>query len=107
MKTDKLEPPTSPSLLTPSSPIESTSDARSPSSPSARIIRRKLVVIGDGACGKTSLLVSYKDHQFRRDYIPTVFETTTTTVPIEDKVVELSLWDTAGKAKHNIFLLRD
>lgn len=29
-------------------------------------IRRKLVVIGDGACGKTSLLLSYANGSFPR-----------------------------------------
>lgn len=59
-------------------------------------IRRKLVVVGDGACGKTSLLVAYRDDSFTSSYVPTVFETSTASVPVENKIVELSLWDTAG-----------
>lgn len=74
----------------------------SPLSPRGSI-RRKLVVVGDGACGKTSLLVAYKDDSFTGNYVPTVFETSTTTVPVESKIVELSLWDTAGMNDENRF----
>ena len=74
--------------------------SQSPLSPSPtsakRRIRRKLVVIGDGAAGKTSLLVAYKQGTFRPEYLPTVFENSTTNVPVESKTVELALWDTAG-----------
>lgn len=73
---------------------------QSPASPATlstkRSLRRKLVVIGDGAAGKTSLLVAYKHGTFRPEYLPTVFENSTTSVPVESKTVELALWDTAG-----------
>lgn len=81
-----------------SNSASSTSLPRSPTSPRGgqQTIRKKLVVVGDGACGKTSLLVAYKDDNFTTDYIPTVFENSTATVPVENKTIELSLWDTAG-----------
>jgi small GTP-binding protein len=66
------------------------------SSPTCRPIRRKLVVIGDGACGKTSLLSRYKSGAFNEEHIPTVFENSTAEVQVDDKTIELSLWDTAG-----------
>lgn len=58
-------------------------------------------MIGDGAAGKTSLLVAYKEGTFSVDYTPTVFENSITSVPVEDRVVELSLWDTAGQEDYD------
>merc|ERR1712130_739886 len=57
----------------------------------------KVVIIGDGAVGKTALMVRYRDGKFPLDYIPTVFEMNAKTVEVDDEQFELRLWDTAGQ----------
>lgn len=60
-------------------------------------IQRKVVVCGDGACGKTSLLNVFTRGFFTQVYEPTVFENYVQDVYVDDHLVELSLWDTAGQ----------
>lgn len=64
-------------------------------------IDRKLVVVGDGYCGKTCLLVTYCSDSFPDVYVPTVFETYTTFVEFNQQRVRLSLWDTAGEEDYD------
>ncbi len=59
-------------------------------------IRKKLVIVGDGACGKTCLLIVFSKDQFPEVYVPTVFENYVADIEIDGKQVELALWDTAG-----------
>ncbi|KAJ2064687.1 hypothetical protein GGI17_000829 [Coemansia sp. S146] len=62
-------------------------------------VQRKMVVVGDGACGKTCLLQTFRDGQFPSDdrYIPTVFDVCIVDLERKGGVVELALWDTAGQ----------
>ncbi|KAL2868300.1 putative Rho GTPase Rho 2 [Aspergillus lucknowensis] len=61
------------------------------------VMRRKLVIIGDGACGKTSLLSVFTLGYFPTHYVPTVFESYVTDCRVDGRSVQLALWDTAGQ----------
>jgi len=63
--------------------------------------RVKLVVVGDGAVGKTSLLISYATNNFPTDYVPTVFENYTARKKRNDEIILLHLWDTAGQEEYD------
>jgi GTPase SAR1 family protein len=54
--------------------------------------RKKLVIIGDGAVGKTCLIQSFFKNKFSSDYETTVFETYVTNIQIESNDIELVIW---------------
>ncbi|EPQ31552.1 uncharacterized protein PFL1_00885 [Pseudozyma flocculosa PF-1] len=61
-------------------------------------LSRKILVLGDGACGKTSLLNVFTRGYFPQAYEPTVFENYVETLDVDGVgPMELSLWDTAGQ----------
>ncbi|XP_023816219.1 rho-related GTP-binding protein RhoF isoform X1 [Oryzias latipes] len=61
----------------------------------------KIVIVGDGGCGKTSLLTVYAKGNFPEDYAPSVFEKYVTTVDLDGKQIELTLNDTAGQEDYD------
>lgn len=76
-----------------------TDDDETPRRQSANL-RRKLVIIGDGGCGKTSLLMAYsRKLPPTQSYIPTVFENYVVQVQVDHNLVDLQLWDTAGTSR--------
>ncbi|KAL3320452.1 GTP-binding protein Rho1 [Cichlidogyrus casuarinus] len=64
-------------------------------------IRKKLTIVGDGACGKTCLLITYTKGIFPSVYVPTVFENYVADVDTQGKHVELAMWDTAGQEDYD------
>ncbi|WFD23986.1 RHO4 protein [Malassezia equina] len=62
---------------------------------------KKLVVVGDGGCGKTSLLIVYSQNRFPEEYVPTVFENYVPVIEFRGQLVELALWDTAGQEEYD------
>eukprot|EP01122_Echinamoeba_exundans_P004876 TRINITY_DN1508_c0_g2_i1.p1 TRINITY_DN1508_c0_g2~~TRINITY_DN1508_c0_g2_i1.p1 ORF type:complete len:194 (+),score=57.60 TRINITY_DN1508_c0_g2_i1:33-614(+) len=67
----------------------------------ATTISIKLVVVGDGAVGKTCLLIAYANNKFPEDYVPTVFDNYVVNLTAGDRTIELGLWDTAGQEEYD------
>lgn len=56
-------------------------------------IRKKLVIVGDGACGKTCLLIVFSKDQFPEVYVPTVFENYVADIEVDNKQVRCVVAD--------------
>ena len=63
---------------------------------------KKLIIMGDGAIGKTCLLQVFEKGEFPETYLPTVLDNDIKKMkhPTEEgKEFILQLWDTAGQVK--------
>lgn len=63
----------------------------------AGVENQKLVVVGDGAVGKTCLLQRYTTNSFDPGYVPTVFENLQHQEIVDGQSVSLEIVDTAGQ----------
>ncbi|CDS11640.1 hypothetical protein LRAMOSA03903 [Lichtheimia ramosa] len=65
-------------------------------------VSRRIVIVGDGACGKTCLLLVYTGNGFpSTQYTPTIFDTLVKTLHVDGRQVDVELWDTAGQEMYD------
>uniref|UniRef100_A0A1I7SWK3 Ras-like GTP-binding protein Rho1 n=2 Tax=Bursaphelenchus xylophilus TaxID=6326 RepID=A0A1I7SWK3_BURXY len=57
----------------------------------------KVVVVGDGSCGKTSLIIAHSSGQFSEQYIPTAFDDFSVEALVNGKPDMITVSDTAGE----------
>ena len=63
-------------------------------------IRLKLLILGDSAVGKTSMLLKYTDNFFPESHLATIgIEFKTKEIKFNDYLIHYKIWDTAGQER--------
>ena len=76
---------------------EALSAPAAASSSSSSEKKVKCVFLGDGAVGKTSLIVSYTTNGYPSEYVPTAIDTYDVVVHVDGEPVTFEMCDTAGQ----------
>ncbi|XP_022784452.1 ras-like GTP-binding protein Rho1 [Stylophora pistillata] len=64
-------------------------------------IDKKLVIVGDSGCGKTSLMLSFACKKFPEEFVPTVFDGGyRAVIRVDGDTVGLGFWDTLAQAEY-------
>jgi small GTP-binding protein len=56
----------------------------------------KVVIVGDGNVGKSSLLIRILSNEFHYNYMPTVYDNYSAEMDYNGEKYSIELWDTAG-----------
>ena len=67
------------------------------------------VVVGDGAVGKTSMLITYVQNQFPSEYITTVVDTYSCNISLNGRIINLSeyLCNHSSRESWTFYMLQD
>jgi len=66
------------------------------------MLKKKIIILGSFAVGKTSLLNRYVLNEFSEDYKPTIgVNIKSKSEKVDDKTVDLVIWDIADVVTHN------
>ncbi|MCP4762289.1 MAG: GTP-binding protein [archaeon] len=66
----------------------------------SQILRLKIIIIGEHAVGKTSLVKKYVEGEFTRDYRPTIGTNVfIKKVILDDMKISVNVWDVAGQER--------
>lgn len=61
------------------------------------VVRKKFVIVGDGLCGKTCLLMTFSSGKFPEGYKPRTVENDIFNLSVDGRTVELEFCDTVGE----------
>ncbi|MFX0101140.1 MAG: GTP-binding protein [Candidatus Hodarchaeota archaeon] len=68
-------------------------------------IKFKIIVCGDPGVGKTSLILQFTDHAFKRTYIPTLgVQLSEKEIFLEKYKIKFTIWDIAGQSRFKTFM---